>query len=111
MWIVCEAGFFNIVAQGDDPSLLTVKARSWKDLQELENYIPFTLPIEESLHADYRFRRKAKRSDVAAGIRQMVKEITYPKTKPQLAINRPDRSDIYLQVWGDLYDIQEIDET
>ena len=109
MWLVTEVGFFNIVCSDDDDikGLLTVKARSKQDLVKLEDYIPFTLPIEESDRHDYRFRRKALRRDVSAGIRQLVRGIDYPKTKPAISKLNPDRDDIYLAVWSDLYAIQE----
>lgn len=107
MWIVTKIGFFNIVCQ--DKELITVKARSRDDLVKLEDYIPFDLEIEESDAADYKFRRKATRANVAAGIRQLVKEIDYPMTKPAITQWFPERREIYLNVWGDLLRIQEPD--
>lgn len=108
MWLVTKIGFFNIIEQDDDAEkgLLTVKARARKDLQLLGNFLLFQTPIEESIQTDYRFRQKANKHYVANGIQQLVKEIDYPKTKPELAKLNPDRSDIYLQVWEDLYEIQ-----
>lgn len=109
MWIVCDIGFFNIVCQDDDlqKGLLTVKARSRKDLEDLRDFVPYTNAIEESEKADYRFRIKAPKHQVRGGFATILNEIDYPKTKPKLAEKHPDRQDIYLQVWGDLYAIQE----
>src|SRR5688572_22115087 len=77
MWIVCDAGFFNIVCQDDDEKkgLLTIKSRSRKDLERLEEYIPFIFAIEESDKTDYRFRRKARSDLVSNGIKQLVFDI------------------------------------
>ena len=113
MWLVTSIGFFNIVCQDDDKEhdLLTVKARCRQDLIDLEDYVPFELDIEESNVTDYRFRRKANRHLVADGIQLLLREIDYPKTKPKLMENRPDRAAIYLAAWSDLYSIQGIDET
>lgn len=114
MWIVCDAGFFNIICQDDDAEkgLLTVKSRSIKELEYLENFaiFPPDLPIEESDVTDYRFRRKMPRDRAVRLFTTFIQDINYPKTKPKLMERNPDRTDIYLRVWADLYAIQEIDE-
>ena len=112
MWLITKIGFFNVICQGDDEErgLLTVKARSREDLKRLADYIPYTNAIEESLVTDYRYRIKARKHEVRGGFATLMNEIDYPKTKPKLAKNNPDRGVIYLNVWGELYNIQELDE-
>lgn len=114
MWVICDIGFFNIVCQDDDlqRGLLTVKSRSRKDLENFIKSFNFVDPeIEESDQADYRFRFKAPRAAVMSFMDDTVNEIDYPKTKPKLKERNPDRESIYLDVWSDLYQIQQIDET
>lgn len=111
MWIICDAGFFNIICQDDDDEkgLLTVKARSREDLQEFQIWFGIGWPeieIEESPITDYRFRLKAPRFLVKDVIKRMTDKIDYPKTKPKLAERHPERGEIYLNVWGDLLRIQ-----
>jgi len=112
MWVICDVGFFNIVCQDGDlgAGLLTVKARSKKDLEALRDFIPYTNAIEESQVADYRFRIKAPKHQVRGGFATILNEINYPKTKPKLAENNPDRSSIYLRTWAVLEQIQYLDE-
>lgn len=113
MWVICSEGFFNIVCQDDDEQkgLLTVKARSREDLENFISYFSFVGPeIEESHTADYQFRFKAPRQAVMNFMFNAVNEINYPKTKPKLAENRPDRANIYLRTWAVLQNIQYMDE-
>lgn len=113
MWIICDVGFFNVICQDGDAErdLLTVKARSRKDLIDLSDYITFRVrDIEESQVTDYRFRVKAPKLDVTDGFNRIMNEIHYPKTKPKLMERHPERGEIYLNVWGDLLRIQRDSE-
>lgn len=111
MWIVTKIGFFNIVCQDDDEKRerLTIKARSKDDLINVRGYIPFDGEIEESQVTDYRFRVKVLKRSALSLVEQLADEIDYPKTKPALAKKFPERSDIYLRVWDNLYHLQTRD--
>lgn len=108
LWIVSQLGFFNIICQDDDAEkgLLTIKARDYRDLQAVQKYIT-TSDIEESNITDYKYRVKARADRVASFVAMMIDHIDYPKTKPKLVEDHPERSSIYLDVWGDLLRIQE----
>lgn len=110
MWLITRIGFFNIICQDDDKAkeLLTIKARSEKDLLRVQDIID-TSDIETSNITDYRFRVKARKTDVVDFIGLLVSTIDYPKTKPELAKLNPGRHDIHLNVWEALYDIQTRD--
>jgi hypothetical protein len=110
MWIVTKIGFFNIIQQDSDENdeILTIKARSRADLEYVMGRIPvISNAIEESDKADYRFRIKAYRADVMKLIGHLVSEIDYGKTKPAITEKFPERAGTYLNVWDDLYAIQE----
>ena len=108
MWIVTKIGFFNLIKYPEDKKdrLLTIKARSQRDLDNFKKYLPASREIEESRDADYRFRFKADQSAAAHCIAALVEEIDYAKTKPVIMKDFPERSGIYYQVWEDLYAIQ-----
>ena len=109
MWLVTKIGFFNIIQYDEDKErgLLTVKARSRVDLENLKDFVPYSSNIEESDTADYRFRIKALRREIRAGFATLINEIDYPKTKPVISADFPERSRIYFGVWDTLCEIQD----
>ena len=117
MWLVTKIGFFNIIQYPEDieKNLLTVKARSRKDLEnflvKLNSFSLKTGFIEESEQADYRFRIKIPKSLVMETIAILVEEIDYRLTKPAISEDFPDRSGIYFNVWDTLYQIQCQEDT
>lgn len=108
MWIITKIGFFNIIQYPEDKEagLLTIKARSRKDLEKAQKYLPNIGEIEESAEADYRFRLKSPKLAVAGMIGDLVEEIDYRLTKPAISERFPERSGIYFGVWNTLYEIQ-----
>jgi hypothetical protein len=111
MWIVTKLGFYNIIQYEEDKKadFLTVKARAKEDLENLDQYVPQLngIKIEESDNADYRFRTKLHRKDVTYILCSLVDEIDYKLTKPAITEKFPERATTYLNVWDDLYAIQE----
>jgi len=108
MWLVTQHGFFNVIQYPEDrkKDLLTIKARRESDLIQLKKLTPLG-KIEFSDKADYKYRAKEKRSDVQAGMVEMIGKIDYDKTKSRLNKVHPDRSDIYLSTWGILCELDE----
>lgn len=109
MWIVTQHGFFNIIEYPNDDGLLTIKARSRKDLEWVKSQIK-TSAIEESDKADYRFRVKAPFVAVSQLIHTICANINYSKTKDALFKANPKRSEIYFCVWDILSAIQDLKE-
>jgi hypothetical protein len=106
MWLVTQHGFFNIVhSDSDSDDILTMKARRKEDLVNLKKFILFK-KIDESKSADYQFRAKARRIDIEGGIQKIISLIDYPKFKSRIHEVQPDRSDIYMNVWCDLSQLQ-----
>ncbi|HEX8321680.1 hypothetical protein [Longimicrobium sp.] len=68
MWVVTEHGFFTFVTDRKDPEYLWLRARVREDLEG--NFPGIT--VEQHPGADYLWRAKVKRTDVAERIAQMV---------------------------------------
>jgi len=68
MWIVTDKGFFSFVVDRKDPNYLWLRARLREDL---ERNFP-GVEVTEHPGADYLFRAKVLRTDVAERIAQMV---------------------------------------
>lgn len=68
MWIVTDVGFFSFVVDRKDPSYLWLRARVRADLE-----LNFPgVEVTEHPGADYLFRAKVKRADVAARMSEMI---------------------------------------
>ena len=110
MWLVTQHGFYNVVQYPEDKrtDLLTIKARRKGDLVELRKLIALG-KIEDGAEtgADYRYRVKAMRSDVQAGMGEMIGRIDYAKTKGRVHEVHPDREEIYLSTWNVLCELDE----
>lgn len=110
MWIQTTCGFFSIVEKPQDRSagMLTVRARVRKDLEDLRSrYVPELTAITTSDNTDYRYRCRAPKAAVAAGIGRAVAGIDYDNFKSAIAARQGHaRSAIYHQVWDSLLELQ-----
>lgn len=83
MWLITKYGFFSVVQKSGSPKdELTVRSRVRADLESLKlKYLPELGTITESASTDYRYRAKAKRSDVMAALVKAVGDIDYSNFK------------------------------
>lgn len=111
MWLLTPLGFFSIVCKPGDmkAGTLTVRARVKSDLLALrDHYLPSMGAIEEIARADYRFRARAQRSEVASALAKMAMEIDYSNFKDEVAKTQGyHRAEIYSDVWSTLYRLQK----
>lgn len=114
MWLVTTFGYFSIVQKNSDrgAGTLTIRARVRKDLERLrEKYLPNMGPIESSGGADYPYRTKAKREDLARAFATAVMDVTYSNFKSEVAFHMGfRREDLYNGVWLALRKLQSLDE-
>jgi 8-oxo-dGTP pyrophosphatase MutT (NUDIX family) len=109
MWLVTPKGFFSIVCKPGDKSAgrLTVRSRVRSDLEALKPYLPSLGTIEEGTGTDYRFRAKAKRSEVAKALSKLVEQLDYQNFKDEVVKKQGKyRASIYSKVWNVLYELQ-----
>ncbi len=111
MWLITTFGFFSIVEKPEDQGTgqLTVRARVREDLEQLQaRYLPALGPISELDHADYRFRARATRDDVARALAEAARDIDYDNFKNTVADRQGyDRAKAYGRVWQELYRLQK----
>jgi hypothetical protein len=97
MWITTTGGFVSLVEDREDPGLLQVRARVLED-------ITANFPGAEVLvvpGADYRYRARVNRQQVADRLAAAVMAIDYPGHFKDVAIQRsPANAERYAAYYG-----------
>ena len=113
MWLVTTFGYFSIVQKNSDKAegTLTIRARVRGDLETLkQRYMPRMGEIDDSSGADYPYRVKARRVDVAKAFAQAILDMKYSNMKAEIAAQQgPERERICSEVWMQLRRFQELD--
>lgn len=101
MWIFTEFGFFSVVhKEGDENSVLTVRARVRKDLERLKERNPLVGDIEAESGTDYEFRVRVNRAILVSIMRDAIYDIDYDNFKSAVKKRQGrKRHDIYSMVW------------
>jgi len=94
MWVFLKDSFLSIVAHRDDPNCLLVRARKRGDIRRV-------FPDAAEIHtpsADYCYRAKVPRAEVAAAVQAAALSIDYDNFKAVV----PDRArhDAYFACWS-----------
>jgi hypothetical protein len=115
MWLISTEGFFSIVRKPEDVELglLTIRGRVRADLERLKTmYLPKASSISEDDRADYRYRFRAKASDIGEALARMAVNIDYENFKNAVEKRQGwTRHEVYGLVWQVLcqlylYDLQ-----
>jgi hypothetical protein len=88
MWLITPMGFYSVVCKPDDTEAgtLTIRARVKTDLEALRREcLPSLGAISEDAGTDYRFRAKARRSEIEKALAKMVQQINYKNFKDEVA--------------------------
>lgn len=113
MWLVTTFGYFSIVQKNSDrlSDTLTVRARVRSDLETLkQRYLPTMGPIESQGGADYPYRVKVKREELAGAFWQAIMDVTYSNVKAEVAAELGHRrEDAYTEIWMALRKLQAFD--
>jgi ADP-ribose pyrophosphatase YjhB (NUDIX family) len=111
MWLITPTGFFSIVCKPGDvkAGTLTIRARVKSDLEALrQQCLPSLGKVTENEGTDYPYRAKAKRSEVAKALAQMVEQLDYDNFKNEVAEKQGHRrAKVYHGVWDVLYDLEK----
>lgn len=110
MWVLTPIGFFSIVEKPWDrgTGMLTVRARVRSDLDRLRSSMPEHGPVidatTEDLKADYRYRARGRRGNIAAALEHLTRELRYDNFKSEVLLQQgKERANLYGQVWALLY--------
>ena len=113
MWLVTTFGYFSIVQKHSDrdTDTLTVRCRVRQDMELLkQKYLPNLGPIQARGGADYPYRAKVRRADLADAFRQAIMDLSYSNFKAEVALQLGHRrEDLYTDVWMSLRALQSVD--
>src|SRR5215471_17812494 len=101
MWIYSKNSFVSVVQDRNDPETLIVRARVAGDIEAM---FAEAEVIHTPTMADYRYRARLQRQDVAAGIAKQVSAIDYGNFKDSITDKR--RKPFYMRVWHAMWDMQ-----
>ncbi len=105
MWLITPRGFYSAVAKaGDGDEVVTVRARSERDIRNLADLIDAEPSRDEG--TDYRWRIRCSRSEWSNAVSVMAEEIDYSNFKSRIARDDPERAHLLSRVWDVLFDIQ-----
>lgn len=107
MWVMTPRGFYSVVQHREQPGNVIVRARAWDDLMALLNRHPeWTLQIEETPTADYKYRVHMARVEWEQLVAEMASEIDYDNFKNAVKRENKDRATTYMGVWSRLLSIE-----
>ncbi len=108
MWLITNFGFFSVVQKSGE-TMLTIRARALKDLENLKaRYLPELGKISKAEGTDYQYRAKVSREEFAEAAKKISMDIDYPNFKNSVVEKQGiKRADIYHEVWASLWRISK----
>ena len=110
MWLFTNIGFFSVVEKPYDieQGLITIRSRVRLDLEVLKTlYLPSMTEIIESEDADYRFRCRVNKRDLAEAMPELIMSINYENFKDEIfEVQGHERAALYSNIWGQAYELQ-----
>lgn len=107
MWIMLPEGFVSVAESPNDPNLLMVRSRHRRILQIVKGGVGRNRAsgIIHTPERDYQYRIFVRKEYFSAWVAHRVKEINYPKFKPQSIT--ADLRDLYLDLWHVIFNHYE----
>jgi len=107
MWLVTTEGFVSIVQDHEDPTVLQVRARVPEDISA--NFPGAEVFIAPG--ADYRYRARVPRKDVAEALADAVTKLAYTSHFKDVALERSSansaRYSAYYDTWSAMARMQD----
>ena len=101
MWLFTQHGFYSITRSRTEPDKTQVRARTRRDLENLQTLTGNTAHILKTLNADYRWRIIITPGESERIVTLLTRDIDYPNFKASVAM-RPDqkhRGHDYHRIW------------
>jgi len=101
MWLFTRHGFYSITRSRTEPDKTQIRARTRRDLENLQTLTGNPAPILKTLNADYRWRIIITPSESERIVTLLTRDIDYPNFKASVA-QRPDqkhRGHNYHRIW------------
>ena len=89
MWPFTSHGFGSLPRSRSEPDKTPVRARTRRDLANLQTRTGNPAPISKTLHADDRWRILISQGESERIVALLTRDIDYPNFKPSIA-HRPD---------------------
>jgi len=99
MWLFTQHGVYSITRSRTVTDKTQVRARTRRDLENLQTLTSNPAPILKTLNADYRWRIIITPSESERIVTLLTRDIDYPNFKPSVA-RRPDRSTVGTTITG-----------
>lgn len=114
MWLFTDFGFFSVVEKPGDrgDGMLTVRGRVGADMEAFRTrYLPSASEIVTLDRADYRYRFRAPKAEVARAMAAIAAGIDYDDFKATVEEKHGwMRHDIYETVWSTLRTLCHLDQ-
>ena len=101
MWLFTQHGFYSITRSRTEPDKTQVRARTRRDLQNLQKLTSNAAPILETPDADYRWRIILTPSESEHIVALLARDIDYPNFKASVAkrADQKQRGHDYHRIW------------
>lgn len=120
MWIISTDGFLSVVEHRTDHSLVLVRARDKRHLENLLEYVPDQIEtkrkymprtvtkvdkaIVDTTNSDYRYRITIPKRAMALAAQKMVLAVNYPNFKNAAAVRKGRTSQGFVNALHDVWD-------
>lgn len=105
MWLFLIDGFYSVVEDKDDPSVLLVRARDKDDAHRMAARLDVTVEDTNDREHDYPYRMRVDRSTFAGELSSEVMDLDYTNFKDRVhSVRGFSRSLIYSRVWSWMID-------
>ena len=89
MWLLTQHGFYSLPRSRSEPEKTQVRARTRRDLVNLQTLTGNPAPILKTLYADYRWRILITPGEIERIVTRLTRDIDYPNFRASVA-QRPD---------------------
>ena len=104
MWVFFNDAFLSIVQDGNDPTVLKVRARNKGDIQRVFGR---GVKVTRSPMNDYLYRAFVPREQVAEVVKRSILDIDYTNFKDSIPSAMREYHDAALDVWTTMYRYQK----
>ena len=101
MWLFTQHGFYSLTRSRTEPDKVQIRARTRRDLENLQALTSNLTPILKTLNADYRWRIIVTPPESERIVALLTRDIDYPNFKASVAkrADQKQRGPDYHRIW------------
>jgi hypothetical protein len=112
VWLFTKTGYFSVVQDRDDASVLHIRARFREDLERLKKDYAPGLAIHHTPRADYAYRGTLTRQQYVMVVAALAANVDYPNFKDKVTEEQGrERHNLYMDVWTTMSNAQRAAES